>query len=215
MSGSGWGGRGPFGGADGGGGGASGAAGPGGAEGANGAGGSSAAGGASDNGSSAGAGGANGTAAPNGARGVNGAGAIPVSPSGRAATPLASLPSPPPIVNAEGVPALGPVADAINSVAAPFQQGPDTRGKNTAEAALLWTAHIIKAGTGVLGAAAGIIDGGVAGLGHAIGELTGISYPALPAVTILSLHAGPPHSHPHPPSECRCRASVKWWGLAP
>jgi hypothetical protein len=49
------------------------------------------------------------------------------------------------------VPALGPIADAINSVAAPFQQGPDTRGKDTAEAALLWTAHVIKAGTGVLG----------------------------------------------------------------
>jgi RHS repeat-associated protein len=98
------------------------------------------------------------------------------------------------------VPALGPVADAINSVAAPFQQGPDTRGMDIPEAALLWTAHAIKAGTGVLGAAAGIIDGGVASLGQAISDLTGISYPAMPAVTILSLHVGPPHAHPHPPS---------------
>lgn len=156
---------------------------------------------APDGGAGTGAGGAGGARGANGAGGGGaGAGALPVSPSGRAATPQASRPAPPPIVNAEGVPSLGPVADAINSVVAPFQQGPDTTGKNTAEAALLWTAHVVKAETGVLGAAAGIIDGGVASLGHAIGELTGISYPAMPAVTILALHLGPPHAHPHPPS---------------
>lgn len=99
------------------------------------------------------------------------------------------------------MPGLVAVADVVNVVAAPFQQGPDPSGKRATDVAH-WVSHVIKAGTGVLGFAANAIDYGIASGAAALGEVLGINLNgvAMPAVTTLAIHLGPPHAHTHPPS---------------
>jgi RHS repeat-associated protein len=121
-------------------------------------------------------------AAGDGAGGEAGSRSVPVP---------ARAPAPPLISSPTGFAPADCVADAINAVAAPFQQGPDP-ALGTAGAVAHWTG----AALGVVGAVQNIVDTGVAALTAPLAKL----WPSQPAVTLGVLHVGTPHTHVHPPS---------------
>jgi RHS repeat-associated protein len=132
--------------------------------------------------------GGNGTASGPAAAGDGGGG----EDGGSRSVPVpARAPAPPLISSPTGFAPADCVADAINAVAAPFQQGPDP-ALGTAGAVAHWTG----AALGVVGAVQNIVDTGVAALTAPLAKL----WPSQPAVTLGVLHVGTPHTHVHPPS---------------
>ena len=106
-------------------------------------------------------------------------------------TPPGESPPPAPLVGATGSPGLDAVADVVNDTAAPFQ--------DLANPELGSAQHVaagMSAALGVMGAVPDLVDTGFAVLTAPIAKL----FPALPAMTLLGLHVGPPHTHTHPPS---------------
>ncbi|MGC4095082.1 MAG: DUF6531 domain-containing protein [Polyangiaceae bacterium] len=83
------------------------------------------------------------------------------------------------------------VIDVVNSTAAPFQAlvSPEEGGAKA-------VADAIGGVLGVVGMPEQLLDTGFAVLTAPLAKLM----PALPAVTILGMHVGPPHGHLHPPS---------------
>lgn len=103
----------------------------------------------------------------------------------------ARAPAPPLIASPTGIAPVDCVADAINAVAAPFQQGPDPE-LGVAGAVAHWTG----AALGVVGAVQNVVDTGFAALTAPLAKV----WPSMPAVTLGVLHLGTPHTHAHPPS---------------
>src|SRR5688572_16850826 len=100
--------------------------------------------------------------------------------------------SPPaPLIAPTGSPGLNMVLGAVNDVAAPFQALPSGEG-----GAAGVVANGLGAVLGVVGAPEAILDSGFAALTAPLAKI----FPALPAVTLLGMHIGPPHAHLHPPS---------------
>lgn len=98
---------------------------------------------------------------------------------------------PAPLIAPTGSPGLNMVIGAVNDVAAPFQALPS--GEGGAAGAV---ANGLGAVLGVVGAPEAILDSAFAALTAPIAKI----FPALPAVTLLGMHIGPPHAHMHPPS---------------
>ncbi len=106
--------------------------------------------------------------------------------------PASMMKEPPaPLIAPTGSPGLNCVVGAVNDVAAPFQALPS--GEGGAAGAV---ANGIGAVLGVVGAPEAILDSAFAALTAPIAKI----FPALPAVTLLGMHVGPPHGHLHPPS---------------
>ena len=106
--------------------------------------------------------------------------------------PASMEPHPPaPLIAPTGSPGLNCVIDVVNQTAAPFQSLPSGQG-----GAAGVVANAIGGVLGVVGAPSTILDTAFAALTAPIAKL----FPALPAVTLLGMHVGPPHGHLHPPS---------------
>lgn len=105
--------------------------------------------------------------------------------------PAEEAPAPAPLIGDTGSPGLNAVADVVNSTAEPFQ---NLMNPELGTAAKLENG--INAVTGAMGAVADLVDTGFAVLTAPIAAL----FPALPAITLLGMHIGPPHTHTHPPS---------------
>src|SRR5688572_2490611 len=100
--------------------------------------------------------------------------------------------SPPaPLIAPTGSPGLNMVLGAVNDIAKPFQALPSGEG-----GAAGVVANGLGAVLGVVGAPEAILDAGFAALTAPLAKI----FPALPAVTLLGMHVGPPHGHLHPPS---------------
>ncbi|MFZ5893119.1 MAG: RHS repeat-associated core domain-containing protein [Myxococcota bacterium] len=100
-------------------------------------------------------------------------------------------PPPPPLIAHQGSPGLDCMIDVVNSTAAPFQAlASPEEGKAKA------VADAIGGVLGVIGMPETLLDTGFAVLTAPLAKMM----PALPAVTILGMHVGPPHGHLHPPS---------------
>jgi hypothetical protein len=100
--------------------------------------------------------------------------------------------SPPkPLVAPTGSPGINCVVDMVNNVAAPFQSVPSAD-----EGACGVVAHVLGGVLGAVGAPEQILDTAFAAVSAPLAKLM----PALPAVTPLGMHVGPPHGHSHPPS---------------
>ena len=98
---------------------------------------------------------------------------------------------PAPLIAPTGSPGLNCVVGAVNELAAPFQALPSGEG-----GAAGVVANGMGAVLGVVGAPEAILDSAFAALTAPIAKI----FPALPAVTLLGMHIGPPHGHLHPPS---------------
>jgi RHS repeat-associated protein len=108
----------------------------------------------------------------------------------RSAPPGEGAP-PPPLLAPTGNPGVDAVADVINGTVEPFQQvaNPDLGTSERVAAGL-------NAAMGLMGAVPDLVDTGFAVLTAPLAKL----FPALPAITLLGMHVGPPHTHTHPPS---------------
>lgn len=104
----------------------------------------------------------------------------------------ATWPQPPaPLIAPTGSPGLNAVLDVVNSTAAPFQSLPDPE-----QGVAGVVSHVVGGVLGVVGAPEAILDSAFAQLTAPIAAL----FPAMPAITIMGMHVGPPHGHLHPPS---------------
>jgi RHS repeat-associated protein len=97
----------------------------------------------------------------------------------------------PPLIGPTGFVTLDCAADAINTAAAPFMSAPPAE-----QGAAGVVSQYLGGALGLLSAPQMLIDSAFAGLTAPVAAL----FPAMPAITLLGLHLGIPHTHVHPPS---------------
>jgi YD repeat-containing protein len=100
-------------------------------------------------------------------------------------------PPSPPLIAPTGSPGVNCVVDVINQTAAPFRSAPPPE-----QGAAGAVAQYVGGAMAVIGAPAQIIDTAFAALTAPLAAL----FPSMPAVTLLGMHVGIPHTHTHPPS---------------